>query len=101
LQRVFAFRLQTCGRYLNELTGSLSLVTHRGTSEGLFVCADGSEITWTGTINGTTVTVTATGGTKRFEGGIGGFVAVMDDIVIDLKNMVLSYEFEGVGEVTY
>jgi len=90
-----------CGRYYNELTGTLSLVTHQGTSEGLFVCADGSEIPWTATINGTTLTVVATGGTGRFEGGTGGFVAEMDNIVIDLDEMMLSYTFEGSGEVTY
>ena len=89
------------GRYYNELTGRLSLVTHQGTSEGLFVCADGSKITWTATINGTILTVTATGGTKRFQGGTGGFVAEMEDIVVDLKNKVLSYTFKGIGEVTY
>ena len=89
------------GKYYNELTGSLSLVSHQGTSEGVFVCANGDEITWTGTINGTTLTVTATGGTGRFEGGSGGFVATMENIVVDLSGMTLSYTFTGSGKVTY
>ena len=89
------------GRYWNEFTGSLSLATFQGDSEGTFVCANGDEIYWTGTINGPTLTVTATGGTGRFAGGHGGFVADLFDIDINLDDLTLSYSFDGTGEVTY
>jgi hypothetical protein len=89
------------GRYWNEFTGSLSLATLQGDSQGTFVCANGDEIYWTGTINGPTLTVTATGGTGRFAGGHGGFVADLFDIDINLDDLTLSYSFDGTGEVTY
>jgi hypothetical protein len=93
-----------CGRYWNEITaGQLSLVTFQGTSQGVFYPADDkkSTVTWTGTIAGTTLTVTATGGTGRFAGGSGGFVAQMDNIELDFDNMTLSYTYKGSGEVIY
>jgi hypothetical protein len=90
-----------CGRYWNEFTGSLSLLTLEGDSEGTFVCANGDLIYWTGIINGPTLTVTATGGTGRFADGTGGFVADLYDIDINLDDMTLSYSFEGTGEVSY
>ena len=91
-----------CGAYSNTLTGSLSLATLQGSSQGLFVCANGDQIGWTATISGATLTVTATSGTGRFEGGSGGgFVAELDNIVVDLDEMTISYTFEGRGTVTY
>ncbi len=93
-----------CGRYWNEIThGQLSLVTFQGTSEGVFYTADDKKTTiiWTATIAGTTLKVTATGGTGRFAGGSGGFVAQMDNIELDFDNMTISYTFKGSGEVIY
>jgi len=94
-----------CGKYWNVGTTTLSLVTHKGTAQGTFTCANGDIIYWVGTIDGTTLTVTTTSGTGRFEGGSGGFVAEISNLVLDPMPPVvggtISYTFEGTGAVTY
>ncbi len=94
-----------CGRYLNVGTTTLSLVTHTGTAEGTFSAANGDIIYWVGVIKGTALTVTATGGTGRFAGGSGGFVAELSNVIIDplppVVGGIISYTFEGTGRVSY
>lgn len=94
-----------CGRYSNVGSATLSLVTGMGTAEGTFKAANGDLIYWVGVIEGTTLTVTGTGGTGRFAGGSGGFVAEISNLVIDpippVVGGVIAYSFEGTGTLTY
>lgn len=90
-----------CGRYYNVGTTTLSLATLTGTAEGVFTAASGEEVYWVGTISGTTLTVTMTGGTGKYAGGSGGFVAELTNLELDLDSGTITYDFAGRGEVTY
>ena len=99
-----------CGRYWNVGTTTLSLITHRGTAQGIFTAANGDLIEWEGviapTVDGRTIlTVTVTGGTGRFADGSGGFVAEISNFVIDpmppAVGSIVSYTFEGAGAASY
>jgi hypothetical protein len=94
-----------CGRYSNVGRSTLSLLTHTGTTEGTFTAANGDTVNWVGTIAGTTLTVTVTGGTGRFADGSGGFVAEIGNLVLDpmppAVGGTVAYTFEGTGTATY
>lgn len=90
-----------CGRFLDEGTSTLSLVTGKGTGEGTFVAADGSKWFYTFVVDGATFTVTTTGGTGRFKGGTCEFVAQLDNLQVDLTAGTTSYTYVGSGEITY
>ena len=93
------------GRHVNTLEAKYLLDakgnTVGGTMKGESVSANRKgTIKWEA-VPGATPTVTFTGGTGIYEGIQGSFVSTLSNVVVDLQSGVVSYDYVGIGEVTF